>query len=415
MAKNSDFIDWEDLELADFLGDFRSDHSSSEDEGVEDVEVAAKRKHTCDSEQTGPLFKCPLCVKTYKSQSAADHLQLTVDHGVVLKEDTTKQQTSWLPDDLEQVLREATSVTLTEMENSLYHTMQESAHGYHIVFLAKKISGQSSGVLTEPLSTHLKEIFRDFGKSGFNSSEREAFFKQLHKLKMNFDVLDSVEGDICDSSDLGNSESFVPVFITSFIDGVVSATIRLLLEKCEEDQEKQNSELSQQDQSVLHLIAGFFIYSAKKSAKQDKEKLSAISKLVETSDSKKENFLIDVRKWSHKIDRGGLQQPCDSFFLIVRLFETEARKAVPVLKTGKMGNQSLREAILTNVLVIKYWNSLVGDSHNSSQLLEEIVQRFLKVRSHAMARKLEREASRALKAKRAPRKKSRSLRGSIKD
>jgi hypothetical protein len=96
----------------------------------------------------------------------------------------------------------------------------------------------------------------------------------------------------------------------------------------------------------------------KKYLRYSKHKLSLVDKV--SGNSENHNFIQKYDRWYKIQDRGGLQKPCDTFFLLVRELELVVRKSV----TAKLGGNSLllgplKENIMESFMVKYYCDMLI--------------------------------------------------------
>lgn len=74
-------------------------------------------------------------------------------------------------------------------------------------------------------------------------------------------------------------------------------------------------------------------------------KLGVISNFTIKSDS--QNFVTKYSKWYNIQDRGGLQKPCDTLFLLVREMELIVRKTTSTVLSA---NSLLTEPLMENIM-----------------------------------------------------------------
>ena len=146
--------------------------------------------------------------------------------------------------------------------------------------------------------------------------------------------------------------------------------------------------ISDNDQSILYYIAGYILRSLhKKYLRYSKHKLSLVDKFSDNSEN--HNFVQKYDRWYKIQDRGGLQKPCDTFFLLVRELELIVRKSV----TAKLSAHSLllgplKENIMESFMVKYYCDLLIPNESCEvvSSVTEDIVHLFLTIRGYAVTR-----------------------------
>ena len=146
--------------------------------------------------------------------------------------------------------------------------------------------------------------------------------------------------------------------------------------------------ISDNDQSIFYYIAGYILRSLhKKYLRYSKHELSLVDKFSVNSEN--HNFVQKYDRWYKIQDRGGLQKPCDTFFLLVRELELIVRKSV----TAKLSAHSLllgplKENIMESFMVKYYCDLLIPNESCEvvSSVTEDIVHLFLTIRGYAVTR-----------------------------
>ena len=118
---------------------------------------------------------------------------------------------------------------------------------------------------------------------------------------------------------------------------------------------------------------GYIVFALKKKynllSKSSKSKevaitaLQLLDTLIKGQISKVHNFLDFTHRWVEQVNRGGLVEVKDEFYLFIRSIENSVCKTLNVSLIQKYEGEDLRDVlrneILQNYLVEKYWQSLV--------------------------------------------------------
>ncbi|CAC5374390.1 unnamed protein product [Mytilus coruscus] len=107
------------------------------------------------------------------------------------------------------------------------------------------------------------------------------------------------------------------------------------------------------------------------------------------SEEHSQNFVTQYSKWYNIQDRGGLQKPCDTLFLLVRKMELIVRKTTStVLSANSLLTEPLMENIMESFMIKYYCNILMANEEGSivSAVTEDIIRLFLRIRGFAVTR-----------------------------
>jgi len=187
---------------------------------------------------------------------------------------------------------------------------------------------------------------------------------------------------------LQHSKNTVNNFLQLIFEDIVGEILVHQTTIAKDNADKEQSMISDNDQSILYYIAGYILRSLhKKYLRYSKHKLSLVDKFSDNSEN--HNFVQKYDRWYKIQDRGGLQKPCDTFFLLVRELELVVRKSV----TAKLSANSLllgplKENIMESFMVKYYCDILIPNESCEvvSSVTEDIVHLFLTIRGYAVTR-----------------------------
>ena len=123
--------------------------------------------------------------------------------------------------------------------------------------------------------------------------------------------------------------------------------------------EKQT--MSDSEQEILMYISGYILHSLKKMAKRFKTTYhQEVSVLIHhlVSSQNTQTFVSKFKKWTEKLNRGGLILPCDDFFLLVRNMEIvmKIHLSESPFSTDVISRTVCIEKILNNVNIQYLWD-----------------------------------------------------------
>ncbi len=136
----------------------------------------------------------------------------------------------------------------------------------------------------------------------------------------------------------------------SLLDSIIQTLFDFLSESMKTADEKQANNICGNDQAVLFYISAYIVHALHK------------KKIVSGQNiESKERNIRTFSRWTKKINRGGLTLPSDYCFLLVRSLEIAVRSQVdvPNLSSNSLQCDKLKETILTNPVVIFYWDKLI--------------------------------------------------------
>ena len=106
--------------------------------------------------------------------------------------------------------------------------------------------------------------------------------------------------------------------------------------------------------------------------------------------SKVHNFLDFTHRWVEQVNRGGLVEVKDEFYLFIRSIENSVRKTLNISLIQRYEGEDLRDVlrneILQNNLVEKYWQSLVHylpSEQLANTLKLQIVEKWIDIRARS--------------------------------
>jgi hypothetical protein len=253
---------------------------------------------------------------------------------------------------------------------------------------------------------------------------RETLFKGLNSIICDLEFtahLRKLLSAECVTEETDDLLLFLACFIRQFSSEIMTFDFRPEELSCSADgQDEEDIHVSDNDQKVLYLVAGFVVFSIKKKCFQQKNNKTYIKVVkllqifIKNNETATKQYVVKHSDWIDKINRGGLVYPADDFFLLVREMENVMRKNINL---KKLSSETLMKTVLTqyimsSYMVHYYWDSLCKDVEDEMKIfvLEMVISVFLTVRSFAVVR--------FVKAKyekdNAPNRAEKSLRGVLK-
>ena len=158
--------------------------------------------------------------------------------------------------------------------------------------------------------------------------------------------------------------------------------------------------LNDNEQQILRYVSGYIVFSLKKKynllSRSSKSKEGAIAALqllgtfVKGQISKVHNFLDFTHRWVEQVNRGGLVEVKDEFYLFIRSIENSIRKTLNIGLIRRYEGEDLRDVlrneILQNYLVERYWHSLVHylpSEQLANTLKLQIVEKWIDIRARS--------------------------------
>ncbi|XP_033727844.1 uncharacterized protein LOC117317154 [Pecten maximus] len=352
---------------------------------------------------TSPVYVCPVCHKHLKSIAgfrghtskkhgknslkASDHLQQHL-------QPNTRE--SHLRDDLPKTTsrsvghlfnEEATFISnfKTAFNESLLKIRTDTLFGITtIIQIASFVQGNLA------IEQFFCTLFLGIFSVDINlclAQDRELFFNKLHHTRTdsiwNQQLFDLFVSQGC--KDTLHVNCFVQLFLLEIVEQLLALQIKYHRTISKQAQ----SAFSESDQSILFYISGYIIKALKKrylKLKENKTKLLCLERLICKSDQS--TFLETIKKWTKKIDRGGLHIPSDNFYLLVREMEHVVRSKVDIdrLSADSLNCTRLCESIMESFMVKFYTKEIFQDDSCTFTILEDIVSLFLRVRGYAVVR-----------------------------
>ena len=393
---------WDDINLDDLLGEFTDDETYDNEGSTDDESVAPKRakkqKKSSNQASEKEIYTCPSCPKTYRSISgfqshvkkkhnidikASDHM-INGPAKTDKNKDTSDSIIPLNKETFEEVYQSAFSGTLDYIRGTQFRNFQSSKHGEIIVATANTCHEryrEFSNTL-KPLQSELFNIITT-SSGGSLSTKREKMLQkfQQYKARMN---LHTVLADTIGVPPL-QARVFMHLFIFELFTRVIEEAVLVLKVGHEEFLEKE--QLTQTDQEVLYYISGFIIKSLKSRWRGSSSDFIPIE--TKMSAPWPSN---PFTQWLTRINRGGLKQPSQNMYYLIRNLELESQKhfSKEDLSSFSMDRPVMKEKMMDSFMTQYYWNQLGGTQ--TQALLEAAVDIFMKVRGSAVAKFVKRRS-----------------------
>ena len=224
--------------------------------------------------------------------------------------------------------------------------------------------------------------------------------KMLWKLSRNYKINERTikEWDVYLQQYNDDSSSYLHLLDT-FVMNIVSYVIEF------ENREKYKNLpmtpkellLNDNEQQILRYVSGYIVFALKKKynllSKSLKSKEVAIATLqlldtfIKGQISKVYNFLDFAHTWVEQVNRGGLVEVKDEFYLFIRSIENSVRKTLNISLIQRFEGEGLRDVlrneILQNYFVEKYWQSIVHylpSEQLANTLKLQIIEKWVDIR-----------------------------------
>ena len=193
--------------------------------------------------------------------------------------------------------------------------------------------------------------------------------------------------------------------ISTIFQGIVMDVINRILKLHNQHQIPEmtsNTELklSEDEQQIIYYVAGFIIFSMKKKYTHLKKvkscqdaavaSLQLFDSFMTSAVSRASTFLDFTHKWVETINRGGLIEVNDQFFLFIRNIEVEVQKYLNLALLKRYSGEDIREVLQKkleeNSLIEHYWESLTRYMPNDDlkkTLKKQIIMKWIDIRARA--------------------------------
>ena len=159
--------------------------------------------------------------------------------------------------------------------------------------------------------------------------------------------------------------------------------------------------LNDNEQQILRYVSGCIVFALTKMynllSKSSKSKEVAIAALqllgtfIKGRISEVHNFLDFTHRWVEQVNRGGLVEVKNEFYLLIRSIENSIRKTLNIGLIRRYEGEGLRDVlrneILQNYLAERYWQSLVhylpSENTISNTLKLQIVEKWIDIRARS--------------------------------
>ena len=163
--------------------------------------------------------------------------------------------------------------------------------------------------------------------------------------------------------------------------------------------------LTDDEQQIVYYVAGFIVFSLKKNYKNLKKlnncqdvsvaSFQLLDSFMTSGVTKASSFLDFTHKWVETINRGGLIEVTDQFFLFIRNIETEVRKYLNLSLLQRYSGEDIREILQQkleeNSLIDNYWESLtryLPSEDLKKTLKKQIIMKWIDIRARAFVQSL---------------------------
>ncbi|CAC5389785.1 unnamed protein product [Mytilus coruscus] len=381
----SDFLSWDqDIDLDLLLGEYTKYDPEPSDSDEECYNAKKKKLEPVPDACNKPSYSCPVCKKTLKTISGfRGHVQK--QHGQNLRAtDHRTHADSKLPSTVRDSLNESSFAEIfpTALQSSLSNIANDPfTINDSITDICKFVT--NSALVQDILLKYFQHIFVVPTSNISSSCDREQMFRRLHISRVNPELTKTFHS-YCPSHSLNSINLFLQMVHEDIVGEIFKVQTMTAVQKSTTDQEK----LTENDQSILYYIAGYTIRALQKRyTRYSTKKLSVINKFTDNSSCV--NFVKRYDKWYKTQDRGGLQKPSDSLFLLIRELETVIRKTVqPSYSASSLLIDPLKEAMMEAFMVKHYCDILIqGETADIvSAITEDIIHLFLTIRGFAVTR-----------------------------
>ena len=252
-------------------------------------------------------------------------------------------------------------MTLQGMINNPHFNIARSAHGAKMISIAKRVEDRYDFIshnLTDTLKTrfHLEFKKATSFKALVKGAVRETLFKGLNSIRCDLEFtahLRKLLSAECVTEETDDLLLFLACFIRQFSSEIMKFVFRPEELSCSADGQDEE-DISDNDQKVLYLVAGFVVFSIKKKCFQQKNNktyikvVKLLQMFIKNNETATKQYVVKHSEWIDKINRGGLVYPADDFFLLVREMENVMRKNINL---KKLSSETLMKTVLTQYIM----------------------------------------------------------------
>ncbi len=324
--------------------------------------------------------------------TAHQHRREKEDEQAEATSDENQQPTSPTPtvpitsvEELETEMPSIVNAALQDVSNDRIHALPTSKYGQSIVKVARRLLA----VELLCLYTFLVNYFAPL----VTSSKSLDILRLRHDEQFADGFLDLILSNMDFELELKLAKCFVQRFLTSFVTAYYKRQLELI------DQQRQQAfeEVSDNDRQVIFYICGYVLHALRKRYIKSTKKgqlIALVDKLH--ADTSREQA---ASEWTNAINRGGLKQPSERFFLLIVQIERWARELVDMDNLKSDTLVKLKEKLLHYQLLRVSWEKLIAEDNVDKWLvLDHIVGLFFKVRGFAVTKLLRKQLQQKRKA-----------------
>jgi hypothetical protein len=207
-----------------------------------------------------------------------------------------------------------------------------------MISIAKRVEDRYDFIsynLTDTLKTrfHLEFKKATSFKALVKGVVRETLFKGLNSIRCDLEFtahLRKLLSAECVTEETDDLSLFLACFIRQSSSEIMKFVFHPEALSCSADGQDEE-EISDNDQKVLYLVAGFVVFSIKKKNFQQKNNknyikvVKLLQMFIKNNETATKQYVVKHSEWIDKINRGGLVYPADDFFLLVREMENVMR------------------------------------------------------------------------------------------
>ena len=290
--------------------------------------------------------------------------------------------------DLDVMVQKGISQAIDAIINHKLRNSEASRLGSEVVAVARLAKeGIASGrFVTTVLEQHIVELFQGLGLPVY-AQEREALFTAFHQLRCDRSLRMSFLGQLgisINKAALGFYQQLLREALGCIITEATAIVVRV-------STETRQQKLSAAEQNILFYITG---YMARKVA-TCKLCMPAVKAACTSGGSSDElGFVSEYSAWTATVNRGGLLNPSQNFYLLIRTMDRVHSQHLNLdnMTSDSLNRCILTEAMMSDINVKHHWNAIVklsaADEDLALHLLEYIVRVFVTVKGFAVARYL---------------------------
>ena len=295
--------------------------------------------------------------------------------------------------------------TFREIQDDIFNTFGEP--GKTVAWTASSILEQANDkkYVLQEYSQHLTDQFFELVNfTGTKCVDKEKMFSLF--LQQSLDPVRRENWkNFCEKIGVKIfSEKVGDMLYGSLLDGFLQKSLqsknKLCCKQVSMEAAEESYPLSQDEEETTRYIAGYIIFSLKNLTKGKKSVEAVATRQVLSCWGRNTDIEFDkaslyeyTREWVDRVNRGGLIEVTDDFFLFIKLIELECRKILNINFLITYSGQDIRDQLCSKItnseLLQRDWDLLTKDLNNRllcDKLFHRIVAKWVNIRISAFVK-----------------------------